>query len=34
MLEGAVWRDGKMIFDGFAMNDVVVSRGRPRAWSS
>jgi hypothetical protein len=27
MLEGAVWRDGKMIFDGLAMNDVVVSRG-------
>ena len=27
MLEGGVWRDGAMIFDGFAMNDVVVSRG-------
>ena len=27
MLEGAVWRDGRMIFDGLAMNDVVVSRG-------
>ncbi|MEP7056423.1 MAG: NAD kinase [Caldimonas sp.] len=27
MLEGAVWRDGEMIFDGLAMNDVVVSRG-------
>ena len=27
MLEGAVWRDGQMIFDGLAMNDVVVSRG-------
>ena len=27
MLEGGVWRDGVMIFDGFAMNDVVVSRG-------
>lgn len=27
MLEGGVWRDGKVIFEGFAMNDVVVSRG-------
>ena len=27
MLEGGVWRDGDRIFDGFAMNDVVVSRG-------
>ena len=27
MLEGGVWRDGRSIFDGFAMNDVVVSRG-------
>ncbi|HEY2926653.1 NAD kinase [Piscinibacter sp.] len=27
MLEGGVWRDGEKIFDGFAMNDVVVSRG-------
>ncbi len=27
MLEGDVWRDGRSIFDGFAMNDVVVSRG-------
>jgi NAD+ kinase len=27
MLQGAVWRDGRMIFDGLAMNDVVVSRG-------
>ena len=27
MLEGGVWRDGVCIFDGFAMNDVVVSRG-------
>ena len=27
MLEGTVWRDGAMIFDGFALNDVVVSRG-------
>ena len=27
MLEGGVWRDGERIFDGFAMNDVVVSRG-------
>jgi NAD+ kinase len=27
MLEGNVWRDEKPIFDGFAMNDVVVSRG-------
>jgi NAD+ kinase len=26
MLEGSVWRDGRMIFDGFAVNDVVVSR--------
>ena len=27
MLEGAVWRDGEQIFEGFAVNDVVVSRG-------
>jgi NAD+ kinase len=27
MLEGGVWRDGDVIFEGFAMNDVVVSRG-------
>lgn len=27
MLEGGVWRDGAAIFEGFAMNDVVVSRG-------
>ncbi len=27
MLEGGVWRDGRVIFEGFAMNDVVVSRG-------
>ena len=27
MLEGTVWRDAAMIFDGFALNDVVVSRG-------
>ena len=27
MLEGGVWRDGRMIFDGFGVNDVVVSRG-------
>ena len=27
MLEGGVWRDGERIFEGFAMNDVVVSRG-------
>lgn len=27
MLEGAVWRDGECIFEGIAMNDVVVSRG-------
>ena len=27
MLEGNVWRDDERIFDGFAMNDVVVSRG-------
>jgi len=27
MLEGDVWRDGSSIFDGYAMNDVVVSRG-------
>ncbi len=26
MLEGGVWRDGDVIFDGFAMNDVVVNR--------
>ena len=27
MLEGRVWRDGECIFEGLAMNDVVVSRG-------
>jgi NAD+ kinase len=27
MLEGGVRRDGELIFEGFAMNDVVVSRG-------
>ncbi|MFY7865511.1 NAD kinase [Roseateles sp.] len=27
MLEGAVWRDGESIFEGLALNDVVVSRG-------
>ena len=27
MLEGGVWRDERMIFDGFGVNDVVVSRG-------
>jgi NAD+ kinase len=27
MLEGGVWRDGRVIFEGIAMNDVVVSRG-------
>jgi NAD+ kinase len=27
MLEGDVWRDGRKIFDGLSMNDVVVSRG-------
>ena len=27
MLEGHVWRDGARIFEGFALNDVVVSRG-------
>ena len=27
MLEGGVWRDSECIFEGFAMNDVVVSRG-------
>ena len=26
MLEGSVWRGGESIFEGFAMNDVVVSR--------
>jgi len=26
MLEGSVWRDGEVIFEAFAMNDVVVSR--------
>jgi NAD+ kinase len=26
MLEGGVWRDGHKIFDGFALNDVVVNR--------
>jgi NAD+ kinase len=28
MLEGAVRRDGQLIFEGIAMNDVVVSRGQ------
>ena len=27
MLEGGVWRDEALIFEGFGMNDVVVSRG-------
>jgi len=27
MLEGSVWRDGESIFNGVALNDVVVSRG-------
>jgi NAD+ kinase len=27
MLEGGVWRDGALIFEAFAMNDVVVNRG-------
>ena len=27
MLEGGVWRGGQCIFEGFAMNDVIVSRG-------
>ena len=27
MLEGEVWRDGRRIFEGLSMNDVVVSRG-------
>ena len=27
MLEGGVWRDGEAIFEGLALNDVVVSRG-------
>ncbi|MFN0185557.1 MAG: NAD kinase [Aquabacterium sp.] len=27
MLSGGVWRDGRCIFDGLSMNDVVVSRG-------
>jgi NAD+ kinase len=27
MLEGGVWRDGSNIFEGYALNDVVVSRG-------
>ncbi|MDM4766379.1 NAD kinase [Pelomonas sp. SE-A7] len=27
VLEGAVWRDGECIFEGLALNDVVVSRG-------
>jgi NAD+ kinase len=27
MLEGGVWRDGRVIFEAFALNDVVVSRG-------
>ncbi|MDT9000219.1 NAD kinase [Paucibacter sp. APW11] len=27
MLEGAVWRDERVIFEGLALNDVVVSRG-------
>jgi NAD+ kinase len=31
MLEGSVCRDGRVIFEGFAMNDVVVSRGATAA---
>src|SRR4030095_74797 len=27
MLEGSVWRDGEVIFEGFAVNDVIVSSG-------
>ena len=27
MLEAAVWRDGVSIFEGLALNDVVVARG-------
>ncbi len=27
MLEGKVWRDGQLIFEGLSLNDVVVSRG-------
>ena len=27
MIEGGVWRDGQVIFEGLSMNDVVVSRG-------
>jgi NAD+ kinase len=27
MLEGGVWREGQRIFEGFSLNDVVVSRG-------
>lgn len=27
MLEGGVWRDKEIIFEGYALNDVVVSRG-------
>jgi NAD+ kinase len=27
MIEGGVWRDDALIFEGFALNDVVVSRG-------
>ena len=27
MLDGSVWRDGRTIFEGLSMNDVVVSRG-------
>ena len=31
MLEGRVWRDGGVIFEGLALNDVVVSRGATAA---
>ena len=27
MIEGGIWRDGEMIFEGLALNDVVVGRG-------
>jgi len=27
MLEGGIWRDGELIFEGLSLNDVVVSRG-------
>ncbi|MFM2185962.1 MAG: NAD kinase [Burkholderiaceae bacterium] len=31
MIEGGIWRDGRLIFEGLSLNDVVVSRGATAA---